>query len=182
MLQRLRYPELAPEGVAALSTLEHYLNAGARLEPVLLELVRLRASLLNGCEYCVGLHTAELRKHHEPESRIEAVASWRTGTAFTERERAALRWAEVITNIQEGHAEDAEFAAVREHFSDIEVVNLTLAIASINAWNRMAIAFRPQWRAKSGEHTETQVPEARPAPGVEADALGDDGGKAEVDA
>ena len=73
MIQRLRYPELAPEGVAALSGLEHYLNAGAGLEPVLLELVRLRASLLNGCDYCVALHTAELRKHNEPDSRIAAV-------------------------------------------------------------------------------------------------------------
>ena len=147
--QRLRYPELAPEGVAAQSAVEHYLNANSGLGAVLLELVRLRCSLLNGCEYCVGLHSAELRKHHEPEGRIGGVSRWREGDAFTARERAGLRWAEVITDIQVGHAGDAEFTAVREHFSDVEVVNLTLAIGSINAFNRMAIAFRPQWREKT---------------------------------
>ena len=173
--QRLRYPELAPQGVAALSGLEHYLNSAAGLEPALLELVRLRASLLNGCEYCVGLHSAELRKHHEPDSRIAAVGAWRASDAFTERERSALRWAEAITNIQNGHAADEEFAAVREHFSDVEVVNLTLAIASINAWNRMAIAFRPQWHEPRGGHTDA-------SPADKVDVTGDDGGKVEVDA
>ena len=176
MLQRLRYPELAPEGVAALSSVEHYLNAGSGLEPVLLELVRLRASLLNGCEYCVALHSAELRKHHEPESRIAALGAWRASDAFTERERAGLRWAEVITDVQDGHAADAEFRAVREHFSDVDVVNLTLTIASINAFNRMAIAFRPQWHQQSGGQAEA-VSSAR----GETHVTGDDGGKAEVD-
>ena len=147
--QRLRYPELAPAGFAALSAVEHYLNVGESLSAVLLELVRLRCSLLNGCEYCVGLHSAELRKHHEPESRIDAVARWQESNAFTHAERAALRWAEVVTNIQQGHAADEEFAAVRMHFDDVEIVNLTLAIASINAFNRMAIAFRPQWHEHS---------------------------------
>ena len=146
MTQRLRYPELAPQGIAALSALEHYCNTAGGLEPVLLELVRLRASLLNGCEYCIALHSAELRRHHEPATRIDAVSVWVQSDAFTQRERAALRWTEVITGIQDGHASDPEFAAVRTHFSDAELVNLTLSIASINAWNRMAIAFRPVWR------------------------------------
>ena len=140
--------ELAPEGMRALSAVEHVLNTGSCLSPVLVELVRLRASLMNGCEYCIGLHTSELRKHHEPVGRIDGVGRWRESDAYTQRERGALRWAEVITDIQDGHASDAEFAAVREHFSDVEVVQLTLAVASINAWNRMAIAFRPQWKPR----------------------------------
>ena len=176
MSQRLRYPELAPAGVAALSGLEHYVNAGSGLEPVLLELVRLRASLLNGCEYCIALHTAELRKHNEPASRISAVQDARSSQAFTERELAALRWAETITNIQAGQAPDEVFDAVRKHFSDVELVNLTLAIASVNAWNRMAIAFRPQWHGTAG-HTKT--PPADQPPDV--DAVADDGGKVAVD-
>lgn len=143
---RLRYPELAREGVARLSALEHHLNAESGLDPVLLELVRLRASQLNGCAYCLALHASELRRHHEPESRIAAVAGWRGSGAFTHREEAALRWAEVITDIQDGHAAEVEFEAVRVRFTDSELVELTLAVASINAWNRMAIAFRPQWR------------------------------------
>ena len=146
--QRLRYMDLAREGMGALSGVEHVLNTASCLSAVLLELVRLRASLMNGCDYCVGLHTSELRKHHEPTGRIDGVGRWRESEAYTQRERAALRWAEVITDIQDGHASDEEFAAVQEHFSDVEVVQLTLAIASINAWNRMAIAFRPKWRER----------------------------------
>lgn len=166
--QRLRYPELAPQGVAAMSAVEHYLNAESGLDSVLLELVRLRCSQLNGCEYCIGLHTAELKKHNEPQTRIDAVAAWPQSDAFTERERAALAWAEHITNIQQGHASDAAFAAARKHFADTDLVNLTLAIASINAFNRMAIAFRPQWH-------ERRAPDA-------TDATSDDGGKVSEDA
>ena len=150
---RLRYPLLAPEGVAALSALEHHLNAESGLEPTLLEFVRLRSSQLNNCLYCMELHASELRRHNEPEGRIKAVSSWERSDAYTERERAALRWAEVITNIQQGHAPAEEFDRARRHFADPELVKLTLAVASINAWNRMAIAFRPQWRGQQPSHT-----------------------------
>ena len=102
--QRLKYTELSPDGIAALSALEHFLNALAGLDRSLLELVRLRASLLNGCEYCVGMHSHELTKIHEPEGRIAEVAGWRDSNAYTQRERAALRWTDVVTNIQDGHA------------------------------------------------------------------------------
>ncbi len=163
---RLRYPELAPEGVAAMRGVEHTLNTASGLEPVLLEFVRLRASLLNGCEYCVGLHGHELAKHNEPQERIAWVADWRDSNAYTHREQAALRWTEVITNIQDGHAADAEYEEALRHFSGAELVQLTLAIASINAWNRMAIAFR-------AEHKETQ-PEGRAV-------IDDDGGKVAED-
>ena len=141
MAARLEYGKLAPEGLEKMGALEHYLNTGTGLEPVLLDLVRLRVSLMNGCEYCIHLHESELRKLHEPEERIAGVADWRGAGAYTQRERAALAWAEAVTNIQEGHAEDAVYAQMREHFSEVEAVNLTLAITTINAWNRLAIAL-----------------------------------------
>jgi AhpD family alkylhydroperoxidase len=138
---RLKYGQLAPEGLAKMSALEHYLNTGTGLEPVLLGFVRLRVSLMNGCEYCIRLHRAELKKLNEAEGRIESVADWRGSEAYTQRERAALAWAEAVTNIQDGHAPDALYDEVRTHFSDVETVNLTLVITTINAWNRIAISL-----------------------------------------
>ncbi len=164
--QRLRYTDLAPAGIAAMRSVEHYLNTATCLDPILLELIRLRASLLNGCEYCIGLHTHELRKHHEPETRIAHIAAWRTSDAYTQREHAAFAWTETITNIQQGQAPQAAFDAARQHFTEVELTNLTIAVASINAFNRMTIAFRAQ-------HAPTQSPEA--------DATEGDGGKVSED-
>ena len=138
---RLKYGQLAPEGLAHMRELEHYLNNGAGLEASLRELVRLRVSLMNGCEYCIHLHSAELKKLHEPEERIKGLAEWRGSSAYTQRERAALGWAEAVTNIQDGHAPDAVYDEVRAHFDEVETVNLTLVITTINAWNRLAIAL-----------------------------------------
>jgi AhpD family alkylhydroperoxidase len=138
---RLKYGQLAPEGLAKMMELEHYLNTGTGLEASLLELVRLRASLMNGCEYCIHMHTAELRKSNETAERIAGVGDWRGLEIYTKRERAALAWAEAVTNIQEGHAPDAVYDELRAHFSDVETVNLTLVITTINAWNRIAISL-----------------------------------------
>ena len=138
---RLKYGQLAPEGLAKMTALEHYLNSGAGLETSLRELVRLRASLLNGCEYCIKLHTGELRKIGESEARIAEVAEWRNSELYSQRERAALAWSEALTNIQDGHAPDVLYEAVRAQFSDVETVNLTLVITTINAWNRLAISL-----------------------------------------
>ena len=138
---RLKYGQLAPEGLAHMRELEHYLNNGAELEASLRELVRLRVSLMNGCEYCIVLHTSELRKVNETEERIAGVADWRSLEIYTQRERAALAWAEAVTNIQDGHAPDVVYDEVRAHFSDVETVNLTLVITTINAWNRISIAL-----------------------------------------
>jgi AhpD family alkylhydroperoxidase len=146
MTQRLRYAEIAPEGLAPLHASEHYLNARSSIPAPMLELTRLRCSLLNGCVFCIHMHTQELRKHHEPESRIVAVALDPTGNAFTPRERAALRWAEVVTLVSQTHASEEEYNAVKDFFSATELVDLTLAIASINAWNRLAIPFRAEWK------------------------------------
>jgi AhpD family alkylhydroperoxidase len=138
---RLKYGQLAPEGLAKMTALEHYLNSRTGLEASLLGLVRLRASLMNGCEYCIHLHTAELRKLNETAERIDGVADWRGLDAYTKRERAALAWAEALTNIQDGHAPDVVYEEIRTHFGEAETVNLTLVITTINAWNRIAISL-----------------------------------------
>ncbi len=157
---------------------EHYLNTETGLEAVLLALVRLKASLINGCEFCIGLHTKELRKHHETEDRIAGVADWKGSNAYTQKERAAFGWTEAVTDIQAGHAPDEAYEAVLAHFSEAEVADLTLAIASINAWNRMAIAFRAEWRPK---------PEMEPRAdgsadqGFASEGEADDGGKVSVE-
>jgi AhpD family alkylhydroperoxidase len=138
---RLKYGQLAPEGLAKMTAMEHYLNTGSGLEHTLRELVKLRASLMNGCEYCIRLHTSELRKMNETAERIADVEGWRGSEVYTMRERAALAWTEAVTNIQDGHAPDAVYDEVRAHFSDVETVNLTLVISTINAWNRIAISL-----------------------------------------
>ena len=136
----MNYTKLAPEGFTRMTELGHYLNTATGLEANLLDLVRLLASELNGCEYCIGLHTAELKKLNETPDRIADVMAWRGSEVYTQRERAALAWTEAVTNIQQGHAQDA-YDDVRAHFTDVETVNLTLAIATINAWNRLAISL-----------------------------------------
>jgi AhpD family alkylhydroperoxidase len=156
MLQRLRYAELAPDGIAALRQLEHYLNTATALGPVLLEFVRLRASTLNGCDFCVHLHSAELLKYHEPQTRIDAVANWPTSDAFTPRERAALAYTDSVTNIQQTHVTDEEFADINKFFSGKDLADLTLAIAGINAWNRLAIPFRSEWKPTPKPATSDQ--------------------------
>ena len=138
---RLDYARLAPEGLARMRALEHYLNTGTGLESSLMELLRLRVSVMNGCGYCTKLHTAELEKLGESSERIGLLADWRNSDLYSLRERAALGWAESVTDIQDGHAPDVLYEAVRAQFSDVETVNLTLVISTINAWNRIAIAL-----------------------------------------
>lgn len=144
-MPRLPYPKLAPEAYKSLQALGHYLRTATTLDHVLIELVDLRASQLNRCGFCINMHTHELKQANEPDSRIDAVVNWRNSDAFTPRERAALAWTEEITNIQDGHASDEAYAAVSEYFKDKDLVDLTFAIVTINAWNRLAIAFRPEW-------------------------------------
>jgi AhpD family alkylhydroperoxidase len=164
---RLPYTKLAPEAYEKLSALGHYLTTGTALEPVLLGLVYLRASTVNGCGFCIGMHKAELQEHHEPQGRIDAVARWPESDAFTLRERAALAWTDAITNVQNGHASDAEYAAVKQFFDGKDLVDLTFAIAQINAWNRLGIAFAVEWNPH--KHEENKA--------AETSAVGDDCGK-----
>lgn len=159
-MPRLPYSKLAPDAYKTLQSLGHYLRTATTLDAVLLGLVDLRASQLNRCGFCIGMHTKELKHANEPDSRINAVANWRDSDAFTPRERAALAWTEEITNIQDGHASDEAYAAVSEHFKDKDLVDLTFAIATINAWNRLGIAFAAEWKppARAGAPPTKEEP------------------------
>jgi AhpD family alkylhydroperoxidase len=144
-MPRLPYTKLAPEAYARLSGLGHYIHTGTALDPSLLGFVYLRASILNNCSFCKGLHTKELQQHHEPESRIDAVAEWQSSDAFTPRERAALAWTDVVTRLHGDEISDEAYAAAQEFFQDKDLVDLTFAIANINAWNRLGVAFAMEW-------------------------------------
>ena len=112
------------------------------LEPTIVRLVEIRASQINGCAYCIHMHTEDARKHGETEQRLYLLNAWRESPLYSDRERAALAWTEALTLIAETHAPDADYEAVRGQFSDAELVNLTTLIGAINAWNRIAIGFR----------------------------------------
>ncbi len=174
-MPRLPYTKLAPEAYSRLTALGHYLSTATALEPVLLGLVYLRASTLNGCGFCIGMHTAELLHHHEPQSRIDAVADWQNSDAFTPHERAALAWTDAVTRLDSHEIPDESFDSIHKFFSDKDVVDLTFAIASINAWNRLGVAFATEWNPP--KHAKSE-----PAHSDETrDAVGDDGGKVAED-
>ncbi len=141
MEPRLDYMKASPGAYKAMAQLELFIRQSG-LEPELLELVKIRTSQLNGCAFCIDMHTKDARSHGEAEQRIYALNAWRETPFFTEKERAALAWTEALTNIQQGHAPEAVYQELSRHFNETERVNLTLAITTINAWNRIAIAFR----------------------------------------
>ncbi len=141
MEARLNYPKAAPGAYKAMSGLENYL-ADCGLEPALKELVKMRASQINGCAYCIDMHSQDARAQGETEQRLYALSAWRETPFFSERERAALLWTEKLTLISNDHVPDDVYEQVRQHFTDKELVDLTLAVATINAWNRLAISFR----------------------------------------
>jgi len=143
MAIRLDYAKAFPDGVHAILGVEKAVR-GSGLEPSLLELVKTRASQMNGCAFCIDMHTKDARAAGETEQRLYALPAWRETPFFTPRERAALAWTEAITNVQPGHASDEEYEAARKHFDETELVRLTVAIAQINTWNRIAIAFRAE--------------------------------------
>lgn len=138
---RISADEAAPEARNAMFRLQKYINSSG-LEPSLLNLIDLRASQINGCAYCVDMHTKDARSLGETEQRLYAVSVWRDTPFFTERERAALEWTEAVTQLPGQSVPDQVFQAVRPHFSDKELVDLTLAVVAINGWNRLNIAFR----------------------------------------
>jgi AhpD family alkylhydroperoxidase len=141
MQPRLEYAKASPEAAKAMIQLESVVRRSG-IDPRLLELIKIRASQINGCAYCIDMHTKDARAKGETEQRIYALNAWRETPFFSDKERAALAWTEAITNIQTGHAPDAVYGELSGHFSEGEMVNLTLAITTINAWNRIAIAFR----------------------------------------
>jgi AhpD family alkylhydroperoxidase len=140
---RLNAYKVAPDLMKGMSDLNGMVHS-AGLEPALMELVKTRASQINGCAYCIYTHTREARAEGETEQRLYLLDAWRESSFYTLRERAALEWTEALTLISQGHAPDAVYAQARSEFSDQELVILTLLITTINAWNRIAIGFRSQ--------------------------------------
>jgi len=141
-MTRMDYNKVAPGVVKAVYALEQYVRTSG-LEPALVELVKVRASLMNGCAYCVDMHTKDARAKGETEQRLFAVPVWRETPFFGPRERAALAWTEAVTEIGRGGVSDALYDEARAQFSDKELVDLTAAVIAINAWNRLAVTFRP---------------------------------------
>jgi AhpD family alkylhydroperoxidase len=141
MQSRIEYAKVAPGAMTAMLGLETYVRH-CGLEHSLIELVKLRASQINGCAYCVDMHTKDARAQGETEQRLYAVVAWEETPFFTERERAALAWTEAVTLVGQGHVPDAVYEQARCSFGERELIDLTLAIIAINGWNRLAISFR----------------------------------------
>jgi AhpD family alkylhydroperoxidase len=140
MKERLLYYKVSPGGYKAMMGLEQFL-AQSSLDAKLLHLIKLRASQINGCAYCIDMHWKDARAGGEPELRLYALNAWREYPDYTDRERAALAWTESLTRLTDG-VPDALYEDVRKHFSEAETADLTYAIAAINAWNRISIAAR----------------------------------------
>ena len=141
MSPRLDYKNVSPVAYQAMLALEQCVRE-FHLEKAIVELIKTRASQINGCAYCLDMHTQDARAAGESEQRLYTLPAWRETPFFTERERAALEWTESITRIADTHAPDATYQRVRQYFTERELVELTLAIVAINGWNRLAIAFR----------------------------------------
>ena len=141
MEQRINAFEKGQGALKVMLGISAYL-AKSSLEKNLLQLIEYRVSQINGCAYCLDMHSKDLRHGGETEQRIYVIAAWRETDLFNDRERAALEWAESVTLLQEGHVPDEVYERVRKEFSEEELIDLTLAVATINSWNRLNIAFR----------------------------------------
>jgi len=142
MQPRLQAQTVSPAAYHAMLNLEMFAKKSSKLEPSLIELVKMRASQINGCAFCIDMHSKDARAEGESEQRLYALNAWRETPFFSERERAALAWAEAVTLVSEDHVPDAVYEEARQQFSEEELVNLTMVLVSINGWNRLAIAFR----------------------------------------
>ncbi|MBZ5580323.1 MAG: carboxymuconolactone decarboxylase family protein [Acidobacteriia bacterium] len=144
MKPRLDYRKSVPqEALQALYSLEQHVRKSG-LETKLLELVRMRASQINGCAYCLDMHSKDARAEGETEQRLYGLSAWRETPYYTGRERAALEWTEAVTLVSRDQVPDEIYERVRQQFSEAELISLTLAVVAINSWNRMAIAFRAE--------------------------------------
>ena len=143
MEARLDVYSLSPDAVRAMLGLGTYVD-GSGLESSLVELVKIRVSQINGCAYCIDMHTKDARAAGETEQRIYVLDAWREAPFYSDRERVALEWTEAVTRLEDGEVRDEVFEAARKHFGDEELVNLTIAIIATNGWNRLNIAFRPE--------------------------------------
>ncbi len=147
--QRLDVTKVSPGLYKAMATLQGYIDS-CGIERSLLELIKVRASQINGCAYCLAMHTSEARKHGESDERMHLLDAWREAPIFTPRELAALAWTEAVTLISRHHVPDDVYEAARAQFSEKELADVTAAVIAINGWNRLAIAFRatPQVASK----------------------------------
>jgi AhpD family alkylhydroperoxidase len=143
MKTRMNYFAKAPELLGAVSALEKAVQESG-FDHKLLHLVKLRASQINGCAYCVDMHVKEARRDGETEQRIHLVSAWRESPLFSDRERAALEWTEALTLLPQSRADDQFYNPLKEYFSDVEIVQLTVLIGTINVWNRLSVGFRSQ--------------------------------------
>ncbi len=144
MKPRIDHAAAAPEALRAILKLDQYVSTQSGLDPRLLHLIKLRASQLNGCAYCVDMHTKEARRDGQSEQWIALVCAWRESAVFDARERTVLAWTDALTKLGENGASDDVFEPLREHFTDAEIVKLSVAIGTINLWNRIAIGFQAQ--------------------------------------
>jgi AhpD family alkylhydroperoxidase len=143
MQARLDPSKVAPDAYRAVYGLEKYVQSSG-LSHGLIHLIKLRASQINGCAYCVDMHTKEARKDGHSEQWIALVSAWHESPVYTPEERAVLGWTEAVTNLAQTRAPDADYEALRAHFTEEQIVKITLAIGTINVWNRLAVGFRSQ--------------------------------------
>ena len=153
MSQRLNAFQIAPEAYKAMLVLQDYVNKTA-LEHSLMELVKIRASQINRCAYCLHMHVLDARKAGETEARINLLNAWEESELYTPRERAALRWTEELTRASERSPSDAAYVELREHFNEKDSVDLSFAIGAINTWNRVNVGFRTRHPADRPHKTE----------------------------
>jgi AhpD family alkylhydroperoxidase len=148
--QRLASRQISPDGYKALLGVENYVRQSG-LEQRLIELVKMRASQINGCAYCLDMHSRDARRAGETEQRLYLLDAWHETSLYTPREQVALAWTDAVTRIADTHAPDDVYEGLRSHFSEKEIVDLTILVGMINLWNRLAISFRNQPAAESGK-------------------------------
>jgi AhpD family alkylhydroperoxidase len=142
MQSRLEFRQASPGAYRAMLELQGFVRTSSKIEVPLLELIKTRASQMNQCAYCIDMHSKDARAEGESEQRMYALNAWREAPFFTDRERSALAWTEAVTLVADTHVPDDVFEEARKHFTEEELVNLTLAIVAINGWNRLMVAFR----------------------------------------
>lgn len=144
MTARFDFPAVAPDAFEAVVALDTYVRKASGIEPRLLHLLKLRASQMNGCAYCVDMHVKEARRDGLSEQWINLISVWRDSPVFDARERAVLGWTEALTNVAQTHAPDTDFQALQTFFTEAEITRISVAIGTINVWNRLCVGFRSQ--------------------------------------
>jgi len=142
MSPRINFAKASPDATKAVAALDRYVVKESGLEPAIIHLIKLRASIINGCAYCVDMHVKESRHDGLSEQWINLMSVWRESTIYTPKERALLGWVDAVTLIAQTQAPDKAYDELRKHFSEEESVKITTAIGAINVWNRLAVAFR----------------------------------------